>query len=157
MTSMRVRWALGKMPILGRWFPRRPTRIYWVPKVADYRAPSREELDAGFDLTSEITKPVDWLPPYGLRARLAKMMRKPRIVQEADSTLEFYSAEILEYLPRDITGHLATFQNGDYPKRRMSIFPAAVANVWNLESRCVLLFAFTERPAIRIPIPKDVE
>lgn len=153
---------------VNRYWPTGTTRWLWVPTMADYRSPTRAELDAGTDLTGELAATEGWnttgeqiQTPDGASRFTATI---PGAITAEDSSLTLYAdptgEDVRELMPRDAEGFIVRMLGGDAPGRKMDIFPVRVttvsklANVGESEAaRIQVQFAITREPAEDVEIP----
>lgn len=114
-------------------------KVYFIPTAANYKALTRTELDAGTDLTPELTPDgvagfnttsdlVD-TPDWGSRftSKVAGM------ITSDDSSLTLYASQDGEdarsLLPRDTTGFVVFLDGGDSAGNPMAVFPVTVSSM----------------------------
>ena len=151
-----------------RYFPPGTRKVYWVPTIANYLAPTRAEINAGTDLSAEI--PTGGLTGWSLAgstvdvgdmgSRFTSTVpgRLTSATNSIDSYLDQGSNDIRTLLPRDTNGFVVCLWDGDIAGRRMDIFPARVitqAVDTNTEDpgKVSIQFAITKIPAINVAIP----
>lgn len=152
-----------------RYYPVGTRQWYWVDTLADYKTPTRTELDAGTDLTGEVAETDGFTtssdsidtPDYGKRF----VGKIPGRINADDSSITFYadrdSADVRAVLHRDDVGFIAIFPEGDdeaESDHTMDIFPVTVASVSKPTSdsdaaRIVVSFTITGEPAQDVAVP----
>lgn len=114
------------------------TQIYWVGAIAVVTAPTRLELDAGWDLTGEVADTGGWLakPTYNDTTRFSatNATSKPGILGTDGTGLMMYADrvgdDIRSLLARNASGFIVVFHGGDVAGRLMDVWPVQVACVW---------------------------
>jgi hypothetical protein len=149
-----------------RYIPPGTRKIYWVTTIATYTAPSRGELNAGIDLSAEVsavngftvTSTTQDTPDLSTRFT-AKI---PGRITADNSSLVFYasstSSDVRTVLPRDTAGYVVFLWEGDVTSQKMDIFPAKVTTAsidGNMENPQAINieFAITKVPALNVTIP----
>lgn len=149
-----------------RYFAPEICKINFLPAVANKNSPTRSEINAGTDLTPEISAINGWAvtsnlidaPDYGSRFT----SKTPGRTDAADSSLTFYASQdttdVRELLPRDTTGYVVIMWGGDVPAQKCDVFPVKVSsNEKNLpdnaDADIVVHFAITSVPAEDVAIP----
>ncbi len=130
----------GRPPPLSpaiRYFPPGLRRVYWVPALVNYQAPTRGELNAGTDLSAEIAGMDGWT----VTAKVADHADIPsRFVAQVPvpggmvaSSVSCYtsqnSGDVRSLLTRWATGYVVCLWEGDVPGRRMDVFPVRVTDL----------------------------
>jgi len=151
-----------------RYWPTGTAVWLWVPTMSDYQNPTREELDAGTDLTPELAASEGWNTtgetietPDG-RSRFTATI--PGRITAEESSLTFYAdptgEDVREIMPRDAEGFIVRMLGGDTPGRKMDVFPVRVTTVSKLANigedeaaRIQVQFAITREPAEDVEIP----
>jgi hypothetical protein len=120
-----------------RYFRPEVTKVYWVVTITTVSAPTRSELNAGIDLSGEISElsgfqvvsaTVD-TPDLGSRFT----SKIPGRITADDSSINFYATstgfnDARSVLPRDTSGHVVIMDAGDVSTTgRMSVYPSKVA------------------------------
>jgi hypothetical protein len=141
-------------------------RIYFVTTIANKSAPTRAELNAGSDLTAEVSAingfstSSDTLdaPDFGSRF----VSQVPGAITAEDSSIEVYrsstSSDIRSLLPRDTAGFIVVFPEGDTTGLKMDVYPvkvktAAKPHDQNATAKHTISFAITSIPAENVTVP----
>ena len=149
-----------------RYYPPGTRRVYYCAAIASKSAPTRSELDAGSDLTGEIASMTGFsttsatvdVPDLGSRFT----SQIPGAITAASSALEFYMSEdsqdVRELLPRDATGFIVIFWEGDTSGKKMDVFPVRVTtgakDVTTTDpGKISIEFAITSEPAENVNVP----
>ena len=152
----------------SRYFPPGTRKVYWVPTIANYLAPTRAELNAGTDLTAEIAQ--GGMTGWSLAGSTADVgdlgsrfiSTVPARLTSATNNIDFYldtgGNDARSLLTRDTNGYVVVLWEGDVTGRRMDVFPARVitqANDTNTEDpgKCTIEFAITKIPGIYLLVP----
>lgn len=150
----------------SRYFAPGTTKVYFFPACANKAAPTRAELDAGKDLTPEISTINGWtvtsnlidVPDYGTTFT----GKIPGRTAAADSSINCYASsntiDVKAVLPRNTTGFVGIMWAGDVPTQKCDVFPIRVASAGrqvpdNAASDVVVQFAITGAPAEDVAIP----
>lgn len=155
-----------------RYFPVGTTQFYFVASIANKAAPTRSELNAGTDLTSEIdttaitgwtttTNPVE---APDLKSRFTSQVTG--MITADASSLGFYldedSVDVRSVLPRDTVGFIVRFTEGDDDgisgTKTMDVFPVKVSSASKASDTSkpgtiVVSFVITSEPAENILVP----
>lgn len=159
---------MGATPLSAftRYYPPGTRQVYWVAAIANTDAPTRSELDAGIDLTSEIAAMAGFsvasatVSVPDLHSRFAPDI--PGQITAASSSITFYadedSQDIREILPRDTEGYVVVLWEGDHAGRYMDVFPVTVISVpkdvtTTNAGQMTVDFAVTAVPAENVVIP----
>jgi hypothetical protein len=120
-----------------RYFRPEVTKVIWVVTITTVSAPTRSELNAGTDLSGEISElsgfqvvsaTVD-TPDLGSRFT----SKIPGRITADDSSINFYATstgfnDARSVLPRDTSGFVVIMDAGDVSTTgRMSVYPSKVA------------------------------
>lgn len=114
------------------------TQIYWVGAIAAPAAPTRAELDAGWDLSWEVADTGGWLatPTYNDTTRFSatNATSKPGILGTDGTSLMMYADragdDIRSLLAKGTSGFIVVFHGGDVAGRLMDVWPVQVACLW---------------------------
>lgn len=153
----------------NRYFNRGLTKCYFVPMIADKEAPTRTELDAGTDLSPEISEIDGWIvssetietpdlaTPYTGSI--------PGSTSAEDSSLTLYAdtggMDARTLLPRGTSGFIVWMDGGDEPDGLMDVFPIRVSSVGKTRSTddeaatLEVQFAVPREPAENVTIPTE--
>jgi hypothetical protein len=126
-----------------RYFDVGVTTLLWTPSLANYFAPSRAELNAAIELTSELASIDGWVatsdqidvpPDLGLRYQSAL----PGFVTHEDSKLSFWAdrggLDARTLMPEDQSGFVIWMDGGDVPGYKMEVYPVRVRSVGKYRS-----------------------
>jgi len=150
----------------SRYIPPGTTHYYFVSTIANKSAPTRPELDAGTDLTAEIaevsgfstTSEQQETPDLGSRFT----GKIPGRITADDSSITMYmsstSNDVRTLLPRDTSGFVVAFSEGDVAGRKMDVFPVKVSGQpkkRDIEDAATIeiQFTITSIPAENVTIP----
>lgn len=148
------------------------TKVYFVPVIADKSAPSREELDAGTDISCEIMEMSGFsvtsnqVETPDLCSRYTSTI--PGRITAEDSSITFYAdrdgTAVQTLLPRNEEGFIVILDQGDELGKVMDVYPVTVMS--QSKSRSVegsaaasitIQFAITSEPAENVAVPADEE
>jgi hypothetical protein len=151
-----------------RFFHRGLTKVYNVPTIAaSTLIPTRAELNAGTDLSNEVSDWAGWLvkssmidtPDLGHSYR-AKI---PGETSSDDSSITFYASkdgiDVRALLPRGTNSFIAILDGGDVTAYKMDVFPVRVSSAGKTRSlgndagMVVIEFAITSQPAENVAVP----
>jgi hypothetical protein len=139
-----------------------------VPAIADISSPTRGELDAGTDLTGEISAMAGFsvtaatVSTPDLKTRFAPDI--PGQITATGSSITLYlsedSTDVRELMPRDTTGFVVVLWEGDVAGRKMDVFPVTVTSapkdITITNAAAITIdFAVTAEPSENITIPAD--
>lgn len=150
----------------ARYIPPGVRQYYWVPTVADKTAPTRSELDAGTDLTSELAQIAGFqvtsdtvdAPDAGSRFT-SKVSGRTTV---ADSSIDLYTSDDSDdarsLLTRDLAGFVVIFPEGDVPAQTMDVFPVTITSASILPSltdaaQLEVQFVITSIPVNNVTVP----
>lgn len=150
-----------------RYFRPQITKVYYLPAAADYNSPTRSELDAGTDLSIEISAIEGFGVTSGqietpdLVSRFTSNIGGRTTVE--DSSLTFYASEdsqdVRTVLPRGTTGYIVILGGGDVSGQTMDVYPITVISApkqYTLEdeaAKIMVQFSITREPAEDVSIP----
>lgn len=149
-----------------RFFAPEVSKIVFCPTVANKNSPTRAEINAGKELSGEVstvngftvTSNMINAPDYGSRFDSQNAGR----TQVANSDLTFYQSQdtndIRTVLPRNTTGFILMMWGGDVPTQKMDVFPVTVTSAGkaihdNADADIQVQFAITSTPAEDVTIP----
>lgn len=149
-----------------RFFAPEVTKIVFCSTVANKNAPTRTEINAGKELSGEVSAVNGFTvssglidaPDYGNRFTGRNAGR----TEVADSSLTFYQSQdtndVRLVLPRNTTGFILMMWGGDVATQRMDVFPVQVISAGksipdNADADIVIQFAITSVPAEDVVIP----
>lgn len=143
--------------------------IIYIPVIAATNGtPTRAEINAGTDLTTEVMEwsgfstTAETIETPDLTAFVGKI---PGRISAEDSSLTLYAdrgrADVRTVLPRGTVGYLAFMDEGDVATKKMDIFPIQVnslTTVRSMEAATVLRVdvSMTRIPFDNITIPAAV-
>jgi hypothetical protein len=141
-------------------------KIYFVASISNKLSPTRTELNAGTDLTSQVAEVNGWTvssnlidsPDYGSRFTSKTTGR----TEVADSSLKIYASQdtndVRSLLPRNTTGFVVMLWGGDVSSQHMDVFPVTVSSCGkevpdSADADLMVTFAITSVPAEDVVIP----
>jgi len=150
----------------SRYIPPGTTHYYWVASISNYNSPTRSELNAGTDLTGEVSAVSGFAtnsdqqdtPDLGSRF----VSKIPGRITADDSSITMYasstSSDARTLMPRDTAGFIVVFPEGDVTGQKMDVFPVKVTGVpksRDVENPATMVFQFaiTKIPAENVTIP----
>jgi len=151
-----------------RYFNRGITKCYFLPTIANYTSgPTRQELDAGTDLSGEIAEIEGWsvegetIDTPDLATRYTSTI--PGSINAEESSLTFYASsegdDVRTLLPRDTEGYIVWLDGGDVENRKMDVYPVRVVSQSKARSlddeaaTITVTFAITAEPAENLTVP----
>lgn len=149
-----------------RYYPPGTREVYWVPAIANKSAPTRAELDAGTNLTGEISAMAGFsvasatVSVPDLANRFAPDI--PGQITAQSSSITMYTSEdsqdARQLLPRDTAGYVCVLWEGDTPGHLMDVFPVTVTSapkdVTTTNAATITIdFAITSVPVENVVIP----
>lgn len=152
----------------SRYVAKGRTRCYWVPTIADIQGPTRVELDAGVDLSTQIMAAEGWQieSEAAETPDLATVFTGsiPAGTSAEDSSLTMYSDrngdDVRGLLPRDTDGNIVWLHGGDIPGNpTMDVHPVRVGSLGkpitlDAEASSIQVnFNITSEPAENLTIP----
>jgi hypothetical protein len=154
------------LPVSERFFQPEITKVWFVPTIADKDLkPTRAEIDAGTELSSEIADFSGWsvtsnmigTPDLGSRFTGQITGR----TSADDSSITFYGDQggddVRKVLPRATKGNILIADGGDEDGNVADVFPIEVASVGKLRSAGDQAFQLTIAFAIKRQPAEDVE
>lgn len=147
------------------------TTIYFTPTIADVQAPTRAELDAGTDLTREITAASGWQVSSArvtynpLHTKFTPSIEGRISVEDSSLTLpqDLTGTDVRAILPRGTRGYIVIMHGGDVVDSPMDVWPVAVSSLGKNVSTegteiasIVVSFAIVDEPAEDVAIPAVV-
>lgn len=151
-----------------RYTSRGTARYYWIVTIANYLSPSRAELNAGTDLSTQVMDlsgfglESDQIDTPDVASRFTKKIPGP--INAEDSTITMYQSvtgtDARQLMPQDTAGYIVVFPGGDVATRKMHVWPVRVASVKYQYSANgsdpdtqVFTFSPTDVPAENVAIP----
>jgi hypothetical protein len=149
-----------------RYYRQGVSKVVWCPTVSTLASPTRAEINAGTDLSPEISASSGWevtsntedTPALG-SAFIGKVAST---TTAGDSSLTFYSdsssVDVRTLLTRGTTGYILWMDEGDVAAHKMDVFPATVTSAPKQReiasvSTIMINFAVTREPAENVTIP----
>lgn len=144
------------------------THIVFAPVVEDVEAPTRAEIDAGTDLTREVTASSGWQVSSSrvtynpLHSKFTPSIEGRLSVEDSSLTFpqDIGGEDVREILPRGTRGFILIMHGGDVPDRPMDVWPVAVSSLGKTVStegtevaNIVVSFAIVAPPAEDVAIP----
>jgi hypothetical protein len=137
-----------------------------MPATANYRLPTRAEMNAGIDLSAEVLSMTGWAltaaavetPDMG--SRFVSMV--PGALTSSTNDIVFYLSQnhndVRTLLTLSLTGFVIPLWEGDVPGQAMDVFPVTVMSLATDPSvtdpaQITVSFAASRIPAIGITIP----
>lgn len=150
-----------------RFFHRGKTKVYVVSSINVRTSVTREELDAGVDLSGEIADWSGWTVTSGEIATpdLGTVFTSKigGSLDIEDSSMTFYAdragADVRTLLPRDTDTNIVILDGGDVAGYKMDVFPVRVRSVGKDRSLgddaglVVVSFSITAEPAENVTVP----
>lgn len=142
----------------------------WIEDIADHRAPTRIELDAGVTLSPVVCDHDGWtVKSSQVDAPNMRDRFTPSISGEQkadDSSIVTYMAkdgvDARDLMPEDAEGYIARYPGGDKPGRLVDIFPVQVSaqnKQLSLDGSepdtMEFQFAIKRKPNLNHPIPAE--
>lgn len=158
------------LPVAEKFIHPGVTTILFVPTIADVEAPTRTELDAGTNLTEEVTATTGWqqtstrttYQPLG--STFTPSIAGRRTVEDSSLTLpqDLAGEDVRTIMPRGTTGFVVIMHGGDVTDSPMDVWPIqvsslgkAVSNEGSEIANIVVSCAIPSEPAEDIPIPDE--
>lgn len=146
------------------------TKVLFVPTIAAPATPTRTELDAGTDVTSEIAEFEGWSTtsePIETPDMVSRFVSSiPGAITAEESSISFYASKTGEdarqLLPRDTAGFIVWMDSGDVPTTgTMDVYPVLVASapkVRSMDSATLIRvdFQITSEPSEDVVIPATI-
>lgn len=164
--------AATPLSTVTRYFPVGLRQYYFVASIADKTAPTRDELDAGTDLTTEVTTVTGFstatalVDAPDLKTRFTSQV-SGMITADASSMniyLDEDSVDVRTVLPRDTVGFIVQFPEGDDEgvsgTKTMDVFPVTVSSATKETTttdvgQVMISFAITSEPAENVLVPSS--
>lgn len=144
------------------------TKIYWVDSIANKNSPTRVELNAGTDLTGEVSDATGWelaadnvATPDGGNKFTSQIDGR---ISPPDTAIVCYASsntiDIRDLLSRGDAGFIVILHGGDVAARKMTVWPVRVRSVSapvdfpaSNASMINVQFSITSVPAENVAIP----
>lgn len=151
-----------------RYTARGTSRAYWVPTISNKAAPTRPELNAGTDLSTQLADSSGWsvksnqIEAPDLSTRYTATI--PGVITAEDSSLTLYSSkngvDARALMPRDAVGFIVWMDGGDIASNKMDVFPVTVSSVSKQRQvdggkadTLQISYAITSQPAEDVTVP----
>lgn len=156
------------VPVADKFINVGVTVVAFVPTIADVQVPTRAELDAGVDLTDEVTAASGWnvssanVPYTPLGSVFTPSIPGRTSVEDSSLTLpqDITGTDVREILPRLTTGFIVIMYGGDVVDSPMDVWPVRVSSLGKTLSTegteiasIVVSFAVPAEPAEDVAIP----
>jgi hypothetical protein len=143
------------------------TRFIWVDTISDTSAPTRSEINAGTDLSSQIQEIDGWMvesesvetPDLGSTFTGSI----PGSTSAEDSSVTMYAdlggTDVRDVISRGDNGYMIIMDGGDTAGRTMDVFPARVGSLGKNRTvdddpaTITLSFYITDEPVEDVAIP----
>jgi hypothetical protein len=110
--------------------------VYFVAAFANYLAPTRAELNAGTDLSAQISALTGWamvanmVDTHDMGSKFTSQVggRLTSAANDITCYLSQNSIDARSLLPRGATGYIVLLWEGDVPGNKMTIFPVTVTS-----------------------------
>lgn len=144
------------------------TKTYWADAIANKNSPTRLELNAGTDLTGEVSEATGWelaadnvAAPDGGSKFTSQVSGR---INPPDTALVCYASsdtiDIRDLLARDDAGFIVILHGGDVTGQKMTVWPVRVRSVsapvdfaGSNASMINVQFTVTSAPAENVAIP----
>lgn len=159
--------AATPISVSNRYIPEGVRHFYFCPAIATLASPTRSELNAGTDLTPQVGGFGNWgvqgnpVSTGDLASTFTPTI--PGLTTADATTLDMYadstSADVRTLLPRNTSGFIVVFPEGDIAGRRMDVFPVKVqscektASLGGNAAMISLVFTATAQPAENVVVP----
>jgi hypothetical protein len=151
----------------NRYFPPGTRKVYWLPACANYlTGPTRAELNAGTDLSAEISALTGWsvvsamvdTPDMGSRFTSQVGGRLTSASNDITCYLSQNSIDARSLLIRGTSGFVVLLWEGDVTGQKMDIFPVVITSeapdtTTDNPGTATFTFAASKLPATNITIP----
>lgn len=152
--------------VSDRYYRQGVSQVLWVPTIANPASPTRSEINAGVDLSGEVSAASGWevtgntedTPALG-SVFIGKV---PSTTTAGDSSLTFYadstSTDVRTLLQRGASGYIVWMWEGDVAGQLMDVFPSRVTSAPKQSdvssvAQIMVNFAVTREPAENVTIP----
>src|SRR5215216_5822239 len=137
------------------------TRVVYALTVSNYNSPTRAEINAGTDLSTEVAEisgfqvNSGFIPTPDLATPFTGQILGRTTAEDSSITMyaSVNSVDVRTLLPRGTVGYLMWFDEGDVPTRKYDIYPITVGSVGkerttdDTPARLVVNVAVTREPA----------
>jgi hypothetical protein len=151
----------------ARYIPEGVRHFNFLPAVATLTSPTRAEINAGTDLTPQVSAFGNWgivstpVNTPDLASTFTPSI--PGLTTVDGSTIDMYadstSADVRTLLPRNTVGFILVLPEGDVAGRKADVFPVKVisaektASIGGNPAMIALNFAITANPAENVTVP----
>lgn len=149
-----------------RYYQQGVSKVVWCPTLASVSGPTRSEINAGIDLSNEISASSGWEVTSNTQATPALgsvfIGNIFATVTAADSSLTFYadstSVDVRTLLVRGLSGYIIWMGEGDVVNYTMDVFPVTVTSApknrtITATAEILTNFSITRQPAENVTIP----
>jgi hypothetical protein len=149
-----------------RYYRQGISKVIFCPTLANYRSPTRAEINVGTDLSGEVNAASGWEVTGNTEATNALGSvftgNVPSNTEAGASSLTMYadrtSNDVRTLLSRGVTGNIIWMDEGDVAGQAMDIFPVQVTSAPKGRDVTALgmitaNFATTREPAENVTIP----
>lgn len=154
------------LTVTSRYTPPGNRKVYWITTAATYTAPTRSELNAGIDLTAEISE----FSGFQLTAADAQVPdlatgfigSVPARQSASNSEIVFWASltgnDARTVFPRGTVGYVIILPEGDVSGQKMEVWPAKV-NSMSIDpsmedpGKVHVQLSITKIPAQNVTIP----
>jgi hypothetical protein len=149
-----------------RYYQQGVSKVIWTPTIAVVTGPTRAEINAGTDLSPEVSASSGWEVTSNTQATPALgsvfIGNILATTTAADSSLTFYadstSVDVRSLLTRGLTGFVIWMGEGDVAGYTMDVFPVMVTSApknrtITATAEIVVNFSITRTPAENVVIP----
>lgn len=160
--------AATPLPSTTRYFDVNTTRVYWVEEIADKTAPTRQELDAGVDLSGEIadfsgfTVTAEEIETPDMNSLFTSRIGGRTSAEDSSLTLygDINGQDVTEVMARGDNGFVVWLDGGDVPGNKMDVYPVRVRSISRQRSlseasRVLVEFSVTSEPAEGVAVPPE--
>lgn len=149
-----------------RYFRQGVSKVIWLPSIASISSPTRAEINAGIDLSPEISASSGWevtsntAPATALGSIFTGEI--PSDTTAASSSLTFFadrtSVDVRGLLTRGTAGFIIWMDEGDVAGQKMDVFPVQVSSAPKQRdiaalAQIIVNFTVTREPAENLTIP----
>ena len=144
------------------------TKCYWCPTIVTKTAPTRAELNAGTDLSSQLADASGWsvsseqIPTPDLATRYTATI--PGGITAEDSSITLYMSKDgidgRTLMARDAVGYIVWLDGGDTVSYKADVYPVTVSSVSKQRSvqgseadTIVFSYAITAQPSENVTVP----
>lgn len=149
-----------------RYYRQGVSKVIWLPTVASINSPTRAEINAGIDLSPEISASAGWEVTSNTEdanALGSSFVGKVMSTTTAgDSSLSFFSdltsVDVRSLLTRGTVGYIIWMDEGDVAGQKMDVFAVTVTSApkqrdMGAISQIMVNFVVTRAPAENVTIP----